>query len=355
MPESEPTLRPALERRLSIAPMMDWTDRHCRYLHRLLAPQALLYTEMIVADALLRGDAARLLAFDSAEHPVACQLGGSEPAKLAAAARRVQAAGFDEVNLNVGCPSDRVQSGRFGACLMREPALVADCVAAMRGAVDIPVTVKTRLGVDELDSDEYLAAFIDEVARAGCDTFILHARKAWLSGLSPKQNREVPPLNYARTWRIKQAYPQLTIVLNGGIRAPEQALEQLHHVDGVMLGREAYEHPWGLVEFHNRLFGTALAPTREQVLAQLAEYAVRQQRHGTRLWSIARHVLGLYAGQPGARRWRRELSEACRDPAADPALLLRAAGDDLAYNAGRYSADPADDKEHEIPWQRNAV
>ena len=307
---------------LSVAPMMDWTDRHCRYFHRLLAPRARLYTEVVVADALLRGDAARLLAFEPAEHPVACQLGGSEPAKLAAAARLVEAAGYDEVNLNVGCPSDRVQSGRFGACLMREPALVADCVAAMRAAVAIPVTVKTRLGVDEFDSDEDLLGFIETVAAAGCEVMILHARKAWLKGLSPKQNREVPPLNYPRAYRVKTAFPQLTIVLNGGIRTPESAAGHLERVDGVMLGREAYERPWSLTVVHERLFGVPLGLTREDVLLRMAEYAARERARGTRLWSIARHLLGLYAGQPGARAFRRSLSEACRDVGAAPDTLL---------------------------------
>ncbi len=308
---------------LSVAPMMDWTDRHCRYFHRLLAPQALLYTEMIVADALLRGDAQHLLAFDESEHPVACQLGGSEPEKLAKAARMIAQAGYDEVNLNVGCPSDRVQSGRFGACLMREPQLVAECVAAMREAVSIPVTVKTRLGIDELDNEDYLAGFIEQIARAGCEIVILHARKAWLAGLSPKQNREVPPLNYARAYRMKQRFPGLTIVLNGGVRSVDAAREHLHHVDGVMLGREAYEHPWQLVAFHNALLGTTLDPNREQVLEALAAYAQRERAGGTRLWAIARHVLGLYAGQPGARGWRRALSESCRAADASPEVLLR--------------------------------
>ncbi|MCC5869673.1 MAG: tRNA dihydrouridine(20/20a) synthase DusA, partial [Gammaproteobacteria bacterium] len=312
------------DRRLSVAPMMDWTDRHCRFFHRLLAPRALLYTEMIVADALLRGDAPRLLAFDASEHPVACQLGGSEPAKLAEAARMIEQAGYDEVNLNVGCPSDRVQSGRFGACLMREPQLVADCVAAMREAVSIPVTVKTRLGVDELDSEDYLAGFIEQIAGVGCEVVILHARKAWLAGLSPKQNREVPPLDYARAYRIKQRFPELTIVLNGGVRSVHAACEHLRHADGVMLGREAYEHPWQLVAFHDALLDTALATTREQVLEAMVEYAAREQACGTRVWSIARHTLGLYAGQPGARAWRRALSEACRDAAAPPEVLLAA-------------------------------
>lgn len=326
---------------LSVAPMMEWTDRHCRFFHRLLAPRAVLYTEMLVADAVLRGEAGRLLAFDPAEHPVVCQLGGSEPGKLAAAARQVEAAGYDEVNLNVGCPSDRVQSGRFGACLMREPALVADCVAAMRAAVQIPVTVKTRLGVDELDSDDYLRSFIDTVAAAGCEVFILHARKAWLQGLSPKQNREVPPLDYGRAYRMKALFPALTIVLNGGIRDAVSARAHLERVDGVMLGREAYERPWSLVGLHRQLCGPGGVDTREEALLALAAYAGRERARGTRLWSIARHVLGLYAGQPGARAFRRALSEACRDPAASPDTLLASAAhchpgvgvaSDLAYN-----------------------
>jgi tRNA-dihydrouridine synthase A len=311
-----------LDRRLCVAPMMDWTDRHCRYFHRLLAPRALLYTEMIVADALLHGDVARLLAFDPAEHPVACQLGGSDPRKLAVAARRVAEAGYDEVNLNVGCPSDRVQSGRFGACLMREPGLVAECVAAMREAVDIPVTVKTRLGVDELDSEEFLARFIEVVAGGGCEVFILHARKAWLQGLSPKQNREIPPLDHERAYRMRAAFPRLDFVLNGGIREPAAATGHLRRMDGVMLGREAYEHPWQLRAFHASLLGEAPATSREAVLAEMVRYAARERAAGTRLWSIARHLLGLYSGEPGARSFRRRLSEACRDPAAAPETLL---------------------------------
>jgi len=294
--------------RLCVAPMMDWTDRHCRFFHRLLSPHALLYTEMVTAPAVLHGDRARLLGFDPAEHPVALQLGGSEPHELAAAARVGESLGYGEINLNVGCPSDRVQSGRFGACLMREPTLVADCIAAMRAAVSIPVTVKCRLGVDEQDEYEDLERFVETVRETGCDVFVVHARKAWLEGLSPKENREIPPLNHARVYRLKREFPDLTIVINGGIARVADVHEHLQHVDGVMLGRTAYHEPYRLAEIEHEIFGTPL-PDRDAVLAQLKPYVEAHLARGDRLQHITRHILGLYQGLPGARAFRRLLSE----------------------------------------------
>jgi tRNA-dihydrouridine synthase A len=288
--------------------MMDWTDRHCRFFHRLLSPHALLYTEMVTAPAVLHGDRARLLGFDPAEHPVALQLGGAEPRELAAAARVGESQGYDEINLNVGCPSDRVQSGRFGACLMREPALVADCIAAMRAAVSIPVTVKCRLGVDEQDEYEDLERFVETVRATGCNVFVVHARKAWLEGLSPKENREIPPLNYARVYRLKREFPALTIIINGGIASVADVHEHLLHVDGVMLGRTAYHEPYRLAQIEHEIFGTPL-PDRDAVLAQLRPYIEAHLARGDRLQHISRHILGLYQGLPGARAFRRLLSE----------------------------------------------
>jgi len=294
--------------RLCTAPMMDWTDRHCRYFHRLLSPHVRLYTEMVTAPAVVHGDRARLLGFDPSEHPVALQLGGSDPRELAEAARIGETMGYDEINLNVGCPSDRVQSGRFGACLMREPALVADCVAAMRAAVRIPVTVKCRLGVDEQDEYADLERFIETVRASGCTVFVVHARKAWLEGLSPKENREVPPLNYERVYRLKHEFADLTIVINGGIATVAEIDEHLRHVDGVMLGRTAYHEPYRLAEVEARLFGTPL-PDRDEVLARLRPYVDAHLARGDRLQHISRHILGLYQGLPGARAYRRVLSE----------------------------------------------
>jgi len=297
-----------LSHRLCVAPMMDWTDRHCRFFHRLLSPHALLYTEMVTAPAVLHGDRARLLGFDPAEHPVALQLGGSDPAELSAAARVGESQGYDEINLNVGCPSDRVQSGRFGACLMREPALVADCIAAMRAAVSIPVTVKCRLGVDQQDEYEDLERFVEIVRATGCNVFAVHARKAWLEGLSPKENREIPPLNYARVYRLKRDFPELTIIINGGIASVADVHEHLLHVDGVMLGRTAYHEPYRLAEIEHEIFGTPL-PDRDAVLAALKPYIDAHLARGDRLQHITRHILGLYQGLPGARAYRRMLSE----------------------------------------------
>lgn len=297
---------------ISVAPMMDWTDRHCRYFLRLLTPNALLYTEMVTAQAVRHGDRERLLGFDPAEHPVALQLGGSEPEVLAEAARAGADYGYDEINLNVGCPSDRVQSGRFGACLMAEPALVRDCVAAMRAAVELPVTVKSRIGIDEHEDYGFLRDFVGTVAESGCDTFVVHARKAILQGLSPKENREVPPLRYEFVHRLKQEFPHLTVVLNGGVRDLEAVRAHLAQVDGVMIGREAYHNPYFLAQLEEALNGIE-PPPREETMARFTDYMAGQLNRGVRLSAMTRHVLGLYLGQPGARRWRRQLAEgACR-------------------------------------------
>ncbi len=293
-----------------IAPMMDWTDRHCRVFHRLMTRRALLYTEMVTADAVLHGKRDQLLGFSSDEHPVVLQLGGSDPAKLAEAAAIGEAWGYNEINLNVGCPSDRVQGGNFGACLMANPDLVARCVAAMIGAVRIPVTVKCRIGIDDQDSEVDFERFVRTVKHAGCATFIVHARKAWLQGLSPKENREIPPLDYPRVWRLKATHPDLTIVINGGITTLDEALAQLAHVDGVMLGRAAYQTPWVLSQVDEVIFGDApKAPARDEVLTRLRPYVAQHLAVGGRLNSVTRHILGLYHGQPRARAFRRFLSE----------------------------------------------
>lgn len=311
--------------RFCVAPMMDWTDRHCRYFHRLLSRHARLYTEMVTSSALLHGRWQRLLHFDPAEQPVALQLGGSEPQALAHCARMGADYGYAEINLNVGCPSDRVRTGRFGACLMAEPERVAACIAAMRAAVHIPVTVKTRIGIDQRDSYTELVDFIGQVAEAGCDVFIVHARKAWLQGLSPKQNREIPPLDYARVYRLKRDFPQLGIVINGGISDVQQASEHLRQVDGVMLGRAAYQQPYLLAEVDQRLFGSSRPiPQRQEVLAELIPYLQRQSDQGVALKCMTRHILGLYQGQSGARRWRRHLSEHAHRPEASPSIVLEA-------------------------------
>jgi tRNA-dihydrouridine synthase A len=315
------TLAPTIDRTLCVAPMMDWTDRHCRRFHRLLAPNALLYTEMVTTGALIHGDRERHLDFDPAERPLALQLGGSDPDELATCAGFAAAAGYDEVNLNVGCPSDRVQRGRFGACLMREPGLVRDSVAAMRAAVDIPVTVKTRLGVDEHDSFAFFSDFVGAVAESGCDVFIVHARKAWLSGLSPKENREVPELRYDRVARLKREHPELTVVLNGGITTVADALEHLERFDGVMLGRAAYQEPWLLAELQNAVHGGGAPASRADAVHGLAGYLAGHVAAGHPTGQVSRHVLGLFRGQPGGRAWRRYLSQhAPREP-ANPCLL----------------------------------
>jgi tRNA-dihydrouridine synthase A len=306
-----------INRALSVAPMMDWTDRHCRFFHRLCAPQALLYTEMVTAAALVYGDHERLLAFEQAEHPVALQIGGSDPALLAEAARRGEQAGYDEVNLNVGCPSDRVQAGRFGACLMAEPERVAACVKAMAGAVAVPITVKTRLGIDDQDDYRFLRTFVSTVAAAGCRVFIVHARKAWLSGLSPKANREVPPLNYGRVERLKADFPGLTVILNGGIGDLDMVARAQMKLDGVMLGRRAYRDPYLLVALHDALFGWGSGvPTRADLVQAWLPYLEAQQARGQRPRAVARALVGLFAGQPGAKVWRRTLSELPEGPEA---------------------------------------
>lgn len=294
--------------RLTVAPMMDWTDRHCRYFHRLLSPHARLYTEMVTSAALAHGDRARLLRHSAFEQPVALQLGGSDPAELAQAARFGEDAGYVEINLNVGCPSDRVQSGRFGACLMREPALVGDCVAAMRAAVGIPVTVKCRIGVDEQDDYAGLQQFTQTMVDAGVEVLIVHARKAWLQGLSPKENREIPPLNYARVHALKRDFPSLCIVINGGITTAEAVVGHLQHVDGVMLGRAAYHDPYVLAQVEHALYGEPL-PDRDAIIERMLPYIENELAYGTALKHITRHVLGLYQGLPGARAFRRVLSE----------------------------------------------
>lgn len=292
--------------------MMDWTDRHCRYFHRLLSRHALLYTEMVTTGALIHGDVPRHLDFDPAEQPVALQLGGSEPQELAHCARLGERWGYQEINLNCGCPSERVQRGSFGACLMAEPQLVADCVKAMVDAVQIPVTVKHRIGIDRDERYEFMRDFVGQVAEAGCRVFLVHARNAWLKGLSPKENREVPPLRYEQVHRLKREFPQLTIAINGGFTTSEQVDEQLRLLDGVMVGREAYHNPWWLAEWDSRFYGAAADPglTRERVEAQLVAYMEREAAaHGTPWASIARHMLGLRHGLPGARRWRQVWSD----------------------------------------------
>jgi tRNA-dihydrouridine synthase A len=311
--------------RFCIAPMMDWTDRHCRFLHRLLTRRALIYTEMITTGAVLHGDRARLLAFDPAEHPVAVQLGGSDPAALAQAARICADLGYDEINLNVGCPSDRVQDGRFGACLMAEPALVGEGVAAMKSAVRIPVTVKCRIGIDQQDPEESLDAFTRMVVAAGADALIVHARKAWLDGLSPRQNRDVPPLDYDRVYRLKRQNPGLEIAINGGIDTLAAAAEHLRHVDGVMMGRAAYQEPWRLLAVDPELFGAPapFATAREAALA-LVPYIEREVARGTRLNAITRHAVGLFHAVPGARLFRRHLATAGVTPGAGAQTLLDA-------------------------------
>ena len=302
---------------------MDGTDRHCRYFHRLLTKRARLYTEMITAEAILHGDRERLLGFDPAEHPVALQLGGSDPELLAEAARIGADFGYDEINLNVGCPSDRVQSGAFGACLMRTPAVVADCVAAMRAAVNVPVTVKCRLGVDDQDPEESLFGFVETVAGAGCETFIVHARKAWLEGLSPKENREVPPLDYDIVRRLKRARPDLSVVLNGGIASLDAAEALLPDFDGVMLGRAAYGEPYILADVDSRIFGdNAPALSPEEAARAMAPYLKRMAASGVRPHHVTRHMIGLYHGRPRARLWRRRLSE--QGVSAGPDMLDRA-------------------------------
>lgn len=308
--------------RFSVAPMMDWTDRHCRVFHRHLSRRALLYTEMLTTGAVIHGDRQRLLGFDRCEHPVALQLGGSDPRELAEAARIGEAFGYDEINLNVGCPSDRVKDGRFGACLMAEPELVARCVEAMKRTVAIPVTVKCRIGIDEQDPEVALDALAHAVVASGCDALIVHARKAWLNGLSPKENRNVPPLDYDRVYRLKHAMPGVTVIINGGIAGIEDAKAHLEHVDGVMLGRAAYQEPWRLLSVDREIFGEA-APraTMQDALEAMMPYIEQQLVRGTRLHAITRHFVGAFHAVPGARAFRRYLAEQGVKPGAGLEVL----------------------------------
>ena len=312
--------------KVSIAPMMDWTDRHCRFFLRLLLPGARLYTEMITAAALVHGDAEKLLQFDAAEHPVALQLGGSDPKMMADAAALGAKAAYDEININVGCPSDRVQSGRFGACLMASPGIVANCYREMSAAVEVPVTVKTRIGIDDHDSYEFLKEFVQALQAAGCTTLIVHARIAILKGLSPKDNRSIPLLDYARVYKLKREFPDLDIVLNGGITTVNQALAHLAHVDGIMIGRKAYHEPYFLTELENALTAHEhwQAPSRDEIIELMIPYIERQLSRGIALHSITRHLLGLFAGQPGARAWRRHLSENAHRPGAGIEVMYAA-------------------------------
>ncbi|GEC51011.1 tRNA-dihydrouridine synthase A [Bradyrhizobium japonicum] len=311
--------------RFSVAPMMDWTDRHCRVFHRLMSRRARLYTEMLTTGAIIHGDRARLLGFDVSEHPVALQLGGSDPRDLATAAQIGEDFGYDEINLNVGCPSDRVKDGRFGACLMAEPALVAEGVAAMKRAVRIPVTVKCRIGIDDQDPEVALDTLARSVIAAGADALVVHARKAWLNGLSPKENRDIPPLDYDRAYRLKAALPDVPIIINGGITGLAEAKRHLAHVDGVMLGRAAYQEPWRLLTVDSELFGeTPPHATMKDVFAAMLPYIERQLAEGTRLHSITRHFVGAFHGVPGARAFRRYLAENGVRPGADIDVLREA-------------------------------
>ena len=330
-----------VDRIFSVAPMMDWTDRHDRFFLRLISRRALLYTEMIPSGAILRGDRGRFLAHDPAEHPLALQLGGAEPAALADCARIAADAGFDEVNLNVGCPSGRVQQARFGACLMAEPGIVAAAVEAMLAASPLPVTVKTRIGIDARDSYDDLRSFVAAVAAAGCRSVTVHARKAWLSGLSPKQNREVPPLDYGRVYRLKQDFPALEIVINGGIGSLDAAAGHLAQVDGVMIGRAAYRDPYRLAEADRRFFGDPRPlPTRAEVARALLPYAEAACGRGVPVKSITRHILGLFNGQPGARAWRRFLSETAHRPGAGPEVIEAALSRVQATTEGDRQSPP---------------
>lgn len=308
MTGSEFTLKQS--HRLSVAPMLDWTNRDFRYLCRLISKHSLLYTEMVTTGALIHGDRERFLAHDVSEYPLALQLGGSVPQDLALCAKMGEEAGYSEINLNVGCPSDRVQSGQFGACLMAEPSLVAEGISAMRAAVNIPITVKTRLGIDKLDSDEFVYDFIAEVSKAGCELFIMHARKAWLEGLSPKENRDIPPLEYERVYQLKKEFPQLHIDINGGIKTLDEAQQHLNHVDGVMIGREVYHNPYLLAQVDALLFNDeSPVSSRHDIIMQMLPYIEQRLTQGRPIKSITRHLLGLFQGQAGAKKWRRHLSE----------------------------------------------
>lgn len=311
-------------RKFSVAPMLDWTDKHCRYFYRLMSPSSLLYTEMVTTGAIIFGKG-EYLAFNEEEHPVALQLGGSDATDMTRCAIKAQELGYDEVNINVGCPSDRVKNGRFGACLMAEPAIVGDCVREMQAAVDIPITVKSRIGIDDMDEYEDLTKFIVEVANAGCRHFIVHARKAWLQGLSPKQNREVPPLKYDRVYQLKQQYPDLHISINGGIKTIEDAQEHLNYTDGVMMGREVYSNPFILTDVEKTLFDENFEGlTREEVVEQMIPYTQRHIESGGRAWHVIRHMLGIYQGQPASRVWRRYLSQNAIKQGTKASILIEA-------------------------------
>ena len=309
----------------SVAPMMDWSDRHCRYLWRLISKNALLYTEMVTTGAVIHGHRERFLDYNSEEHPLALQLGGSDPVDLAAASKLAEQWGYDEVNLNCGCPSDRVQNGMIGAVLMQHPSRVADCVKAMRDATDIDVTVKHRIGVDDMEDYSGLVDFVGQVHEAGCNTFIVHARKAWLKGLSPKENREIPPLKYELVHQLKTDFPHLEIIINGGLATIEQCQHELKYLDGVMVGREAYSNPWLLAEVDEKIYGdTTEAGTRNSVALQYAAYCERQMQKGSRLHHVTRHMLGLFHGMPGARSFRRHISQHAYQEGADISVLMKA-------------------------------
>lgn len=311
---------------ISVAPMMDWTDRHCRYFHRLISPHVRLYTEMVTTGALLFGDRERHLRFNEAEHPLALQLGGSDPQALAECAAMGESCGYDEINLNCGCPSDRVQNGRFGACLMKEPEHVANCIEAMMRETSIPVTVKCRIGIDDQDDFAFLDRFVSKIADKGCKTFIIHARKAWLKGLSPKENREKPPIDYDRPAQIREKYPQLRIIVNGEISTLDNLMERVETFDGAMIGREAYQNPWFLAEIGSAIFGIPETPEKRNEIAKaMADYAWKQrEEHGTPVKSIARHMLGLFHGQPGAKAWKQALGTLVHAENADPGAILTA-------------------------------
>lgn len=324
LPLATPMSRAGIDHRFSIAPMLDWTDRHCRYFHRLLSNKAVLYTEMVTTGALLFGQG-DYLAFNEQEHPVIVQLGGSDPEAMAKSALMCQQRGYDAININVGCPSDRVQNGMFGACLMEKPQLVAACVQAMKAVVDIPITVKTRIGIDDSDEYQFLTDFVGTVAEAGCADFTIHARKAWLKGLSPKENREIPPLNYPRVYQLKRDFPQLNLAINGGIKTIDECLQQLELLDGVMVGREVYQNPMLLAQVDQAIYGLPSAPINPfAVVEQMIPYIEQQMAQGSRFWHIGRHMLGLFQQVPGARQWRRHLSERGHRADATPTLLLEA-------------------------------
>ena len=336
-----------IDRRISVAPMMERTDRHCRYFLRLISRRVLLYTEMLTTGAILHGDTDRLLRFDASEHPIALQLGGSDPGELAACAGIAEARGYDEVNLNVGCPSARVRTGRFGACLMATPDLVARCVGAMRRATELPVTVKCRIGIDDRDSYDDLKTFVETVAAAGCVTFIVHARKAWLTGLSPKENRDVPPLRYDLIYRLKREFPRLCVVVNGGVKTPAQVRTHLASVDGVMIGREAYQNPYLLATVERQVLGAAdPLPARHQIVAGFLPYVRRQLAEDVPLHRMTRHILGLFQGLQGARAWRRFLSENAYKDGADGTVVEEA--------AAKVAAEPRDQRNQRVAPAANA-